>query len=97
MELMDDDSLLVMERAFNGVTLQRIVTLKKVFLDRCNQHNKCYSRKVAEFNSDDGWHVDNFEGLTKIVGDYFIMISDDNDSLFQKCMVVLFKVDETQE
>jgi len=91
LEFIDDDTLMVLERKFNGLSFQRVITLSKVFLDNCKK-NLCKEEILAIFDSSDGWNVDNFEGLTKVGKNRYLMVSDDNDSLLQKTLLVLFKI-----
>jgi hypothetical protein len=63
-----------------------------VDLNNCNKHHVCKSKYLAAFDSYKGWHIDNFEGLTKVGKNRFLMISDDNDSFFQKTLLVLFEI-----
>jgi hypothetical protein len=43
-------------------------------------------------DSQKGWHIDNFEGLTKVGKNLYLMVSDDNESIFQKTLFVLFEL-----
>ncbi len=80
--------LLILERDFNRLTRRRksVLTLLDPETGR--------SRTVAEMDSAGGWGLDNFEGLTRLSGDRFLMISDDNDSPFQHTVLVLFELTE---
>ncbi len=89
-ELMPDNNLLVLEREFNLLRGYSI-TLKKVIIVGCKSQ-LCPSMTLASLKSRDGWELDNFEGLTHIRDDIYLMISDDNSNPFQKCIAVLFRV-----
>lgn len=91
LEFIDDDTVMVLEREFNYISRQRVITLSKVYLDKCKK-SVCKSRLLAKLDSKDGWKIDNFEGLTKIGKSQYLMISDDNDSLLQKTLLVLFEI-----
>lgn len=91
MEVMDDGNILVMERAYNGLLAPFVITLKKVYLNEC-QSGRCYSKQLAKFNSHKGWNIDNFEGLTKVGKNRYLMISDDNANFFQKTLLIYFEV-----
>jgi hypothetical protein len=90
-EVMDDGNLLVLERSYTGLLNPFVVTLKKIFLDKC-EHGMCQSKVVAKLNSHKGWDVDNFEGLAKVGENRYVMISDDNDNFFQKTLLIYFEV-----
>jgi len=91
-EMIDGDSILVLLRDFNHITRQRSTILKRVHLDRCNKKMVCKSKTLAFMDSYEGWKIDNFEGLTKISNNLYLMVSDDNDSIFQKTLFVLFEI-----
>ena len=90
-QTMSDGNLLVLEREFRLFGLGHTIWLKKVPIMQC-QESSCPAKTLARLNSSDGWKLDNFEGLTRISEDRYLMISDDNDSFLQKCIIVLFEV-----
>jgi hypothetical protein len=47
---------------------------------------------VAIFQSDQGWLLDNFEGLTRHRALQFFIISDDNCSNLQSTLLVYFEL-----
>ena len=93
MEVMEDGNLLVLERSYTGLMDPFVVTLKKVYLNQCRK-GWCKTKVLLKMNSHKGWDVDNFEGLTRIDGDRYLMISDDNDNFFQKTLLIYFEVTE---
>lgn len=90
-EFIDKDSVLVLLREFNEFTRKRVTTLREVDLNDCEK-GVCKSRVLAKLDSSEGWHLDNFEGLTKVSENRYLMISDDNGSFFQKTLLVLFEI-----
>jgi hypothetical protein len=90
-EVMDDGNVLVIERSYSDMLSPLIVTLKKVYLDRC-QKGLCQSKVLLKMNSHRGWGVDNFEGLAHVGQNRYVMISDDNDNFFQKTLLIYFEV-----
>ena len=91
MEFIDNNRLLTLERSFNFITRKRVIILKEINLNK--SHNGICSTKVlAVMNSSNGWNLDNFEGLSKVGKNKFLMISDDNGGFFQKTLLVLFEV-----
>jgi hypothetical protein len=91
MEMMPNDDLLVLERAYSTLS-PTVITLKKVYLSRCKVASVCDAKELARFSSAEGWAVDNFEGLTRIDEHLYLMISDDNNNFFQRTILVLFEV-----
>jgi hypothetical protein len=90
-EVMEDGNILVLERSFTGYMDPFVVTLKKVYLDRCRR-GVCPATILLKMNSHKGWDVDNFEGLAKVGKERYVMISDDNDNFFQKTLLIYFEV-----
>ena len=91
MEFIDDDKLLTLERSFNKSTHQTVIVLTKVFLDRCDG-GVCKNERLALLDSERGWNLDNFEGLSKVGKNRFLMISDNNGRKYQKTLLVLFEI-----
>ncbi len=90
-EELDDGNLLILERAKSGRLSPITITLRKLYLDQKEGTN--YKTEIlAMMKSRDGWSLDNFEGLTKVGKNRFLMVSDDNGSIFQKSILVYFKV-----
>ena len=86
------DTLLVLLRDFTYLTGRRITTLMKVHLDTCNKLRVCKSETLAKLDSADGWRLDNFEGLTSVDKNKFLMLSDNNGNILQKTLLVLFTI-----
>jgi hypothetical protein len=91
MEVTDDGNVLVLERSFRGFLEPLVVTLKKVYLNRCRK-GRCESEVLVKMSTHKGWDIDNFEGLAKVGPHRYVMISDDNDNFFQKTLLVYFEV-----
>jgi hypothetical protein len=92
LEFFDKNTILVLLRDFNYMTRRRVTTLVKVYLNKCNKNQVCKSDVLAKLNSADGWQLDNFEGLTRIDTNRYLMVSDDNENIFQKTLLVLFEI-----
>ncbi len=90
-EVMDDGNLLVLERSYTGLMNPFVVTLKKVYIQKCKK-KMCKTKVLAKMSSHKGWDVDNFEGLAKVGKDRYVMVSDDNDNFFQKTLLIYFEV-----
>lgn len=96
MEALEDGSLLVMERAFVSPLLPLIISLRQVWLKYCvgcEEAGENPVREIAIFDSSQGWHVDNFEGLSLHHDSFFFMVSDDNNrQFFQKTLLSYFEI-----
>ncbi|WP_455756814.1 esterase-like activity of phytase family protein [Sulfurimonas sp.] len=87
LEFINKDEIMILQRELNSFTRRRIITISKL-----NLKNNEY-KILAKLDTKKGWDIDNFEGLTKIDEKKYLIISDDNDSFFQKTLLVLFEVD----
>ena len=92
MEVMDDKNILLIERSYNGLSKPFIITLKKVYINRCNQKKLCQSKVLASFNSAEGWGYNNFEGLAKVGKNRYLMVSDNNRRSLLPTTLLYFKV-----
>lgn len=90
MESLPDNNLLILERDYN-LFRGHSIWLSRVNIMEC-ETGRCRSENLARLKSSDGWKLDNFEGLTHIKDDLYLMISDDNGSFLQKCILVLFEI-----
>ncbi|MBU1668585.1 esterase-like activity of phytase family protein [bacterium] len=93
-EVMDDGNLLILERAYSGLANPFVITLKKLYLDKCDKQRSCQTKVLAEFNSHDGWGVNNYEGLTRIGNNRYLMVSDDGNQQLLRTVLVYFEVKE---
>jgi len=93
-EVMDDGNLLILERAYAGLTKPFIVTLTKLYLNRCDKKQNCQSRVLTSFDSRKGWAINNYEGLAKVGKNRYIMISDNNNKFILNTQLIYFEVNE---
>ena len=91
LEFIDKNRVLILQREFNKFTRKRVTTLCELNLKKCKK-TICESKTLAQLDSSKGWKIDNFEGLTKVGKNRYLMISDDNGSFFQKTLLVLFEI-----
>lgn len=89
-ELLPDNNLLILERKYN-LFRGHTIWLSRVNIMEC-ETGHCPSENLATLKRSDGWKLDNFEGLTRIKDDLYLMVSDDNGNFFQSCIVVLFEI-----
>lgn len=92
LEVMDDNNLLVLERAYNGISKPLFITLKKVYLNQCDSKQWCQSEVLAKFNSAEGWGFNNFEGLAKVGKNRYVMVSDNNQYDFMPTILTYFEI-----
>ncbi|MBN2825858.1 MAG: esterase-like activity of phytase family protein [Campylobacterales bacterium] len=93
LEVMDDGNILVLERAYNGLFAPFVVTLKKVYINKkCHKKRLCKDEVLAVFDNSKGWSLDNFEGITKVGKDSYLIVSDDGDNFYQDTLLIYFRV-----
>ncbi len=86
-EVMDDKHILVLERAFNWFIGKFEVNLAELNLETGRQE-LLLKLKINRF-----FNMENFEGLAKIGKNRYLMISDDNDSIFALTKLVYLEID----
>ncbi|GAB2789873.1 hypothetical protein GCM10027040_15190 [Halomonas shantousis] len=82
------DDLLALERAYTPPA-SLAITLRRVSLEA---NGDLTVSTLAQLKTGEGWSVDNFEGLTHLDGNRYLMVSDDNFSLLQKTLLSCFEV-----
>lgn len=87
-ESTSDGNLLALFRRVHLPSLNFDISLKKIYLKR----GECRVEEIATIKDSDGANIDNFEGLTKIDKNLYLMISDDNDNFFEETLLVLFEL-----
>jgi len=90
-EVTDDGNILVLERSFDTKNFLITITLKKVYLTEC-KHRKCRSEILARLRSDQGWVLDNFEGLARVAPHRYVMVSDDGNNVFERTLLIYFEL-----
>ncbi len=90
MEWLDADRLMVLERDFDRL-LYRLVTRLRIASGLAGDDAELTVRDLAHFDNREGWRVDNFEGLTRWLGERFLIVSDDNDNILQRTLLLMFE------
>jgi hypothetical protein len=91
-EALPEGGLLTLERAFVAPILPFVISLRRTEPLLPGMEAPLKVADVAVFNSSQGWHLDNFEGLTHYRDLRFFMVSDDNCIPFQKTLLVHFEL-----
>jgi len=91
MEMMPDGDLMLLTRKFSFRSFTFETMLVKVNLKERNS-GVCQSEILAWMSAKKGWHIDNFEGLTHLYDNLYMMISDDNNNPFEKTILTLFEL-----
>ncbi|WP_020393631.1 esterase-like activity of phytase family protein [Thiolinea disciformis] len=91
LEVLPDQSLLVLERAWAGFPNPFVISLRRVDILNCKPKTPCAVQNLAVFSG--LLSIDNFEGLTHIKDNLYLMVSDDNQSDLLSTKLTLFKID----
>ena len=92
-EALPDGRLLIMERAWHSIWYPLVITLKEV---RFGDDGAAESRTLAKLSSQQGWMLDNFEGLSRHRDDNFFIVSDDNGNSYQRTLLLYFGLPKPQ-
>ncbi|WP_227370427.1 esterase-like activity of phytase family protein [Halomonas sp. M20] len=82
------NDLLALERAF-APPAPLVISLRRVQL---GSNAQIEVKTLAQLSSGDGWRLDNFEGLTHLGGNRYLMVSDDNFRLVQETLLTCFEL-----
>jgi len=86
LEVKDKDTILLLERAYSGIFSPFVVTLKEYNLKSKK------SKIIFQLNSTNGDEMANYEGLTKVAKDRYLIVSDDNNNPFAKSELLYIKI-----
>ncbi|MDX1253134.1 MAG: esterase-like activity of phytase family protein [Gammaproteobacteria bacterium] len=86
LEMLPDGNLLVLERSFTGSTKPLVVSLRYVNLAGCPVDGACNVEDLAVFSEG----LDNFEGLTHIGNNRFLIVSDHGKKDHRNTTFMLF-------
>ena len=85
-ETIDNDHILVLERAYSGIFSRHVITLQELNLKTDKQ------KLIWQFDGSSDY-IENYEALAKVGDNRYIMISDDNENFFQKTKLIYFKIE----
>jgi hypothetical protein len=91
MEVLDDGTVLSLERAFVMAVMPVAFTLRRFALPAAPE-GILTVRTVAAFDAGDGWITDNFEGLAQHRNGHVFIVSDDNGSALQSTYLVYLEL-----
>ncbi|MFT4581088.1 MAG: hypothetical protein ACI915_002231 [Gammaproteobacteria bacterium] len=93
MESMQNGDLLILERRYSSIFKPVIFALRRVSLStHADTLKATVVEEVVHFNISDGWNIDNFEGVARHEGNRYFLISDDNENLFQKTLLMYVEI-----
>ncbi|GHC34118.1 hypothetical protein GCM10010082_30990 [Kushneria pakistanensis] len=86
-----NDDILMLERDFK-VGRPLIISLRRARITNASPDSIIPGNTIARLASDENWRLDNFEGLTQIGPQRYLMVSDDNFSWLQRSLLGCFDV-----
>ncbi len=92
METMPNGNILVLERRFASLFQPIIFALRELNLSAPELSEAKLVREVIHFNSSDAWKIDNFEAVAHHTENRYFVISDDNESVFQKTLLIYLEI-----
>ena len=93
-EVMDNNHLLILERAFTSVFEPMHITLKRLYLNRCNKKHFCKTEVLITYTGQAGMNISNYEGLAKVGKNRYLMVSDNNNKAILSTKLIYFKVNK---
>ncbi|MGR8949420.1 MAG: esterase-like activity of phytase family protein [Gammaproteobacteria bacterium] len=97
METTPGGNILVLERRFASMFQPIVFAVRELQLSTPASHQALVVRDVVKFSSTDGWKIDNFESVAHHRNNRYFVVSDDNESLFQKTLLVYFEINEVPQ
>jgi hypothetical protein len=91
METLAGGNLLIIERVYSSMFKPVIYALRELSFEKIDE-SAIKVKEIAHFNSREGWMIDNFEGVARHKENHYFMVSDDNESTFQKTLLIYFKI-----
>jgi len=92
LEMLPNGNILVLERALSTF-FHLTISLRELDMNHCDAHSFCPVKPLAIFDNNEGWFIDNFEGLTHYRDNLYFMVSDDNNqTLLQNTLLSLFEI-----
>ncbi|MEE9352089.1 MAG: esterase-like activity of phytase family protein [Thiotrichaceae bacterium] len=87
-----DGSIILLERSWPNPLGRLVIGVRRIKLAECQPYSPCPVEDLAIFDSDKGWMVDNYEGLSQYQGNQFFMVSDDNSGILQNTLLTLIEI-----
>lgn len=91
LQTLPNGNLLILERAWSGVMNPLVISLRYLDFGQCNKEGYCNIENLSVLSS--LFLVDNFEGLTHVRDNLYLMVSDDGHSSLQRTLLTLFRLE----
>jgi len=87
MEYIGDNNFLMLERIY-----RQLFNTAEIILRIWNPDTAEKPKTLARLSPEEGFRIDNFEGLTHYRNQRYFIISDDNDNFLQKTLLLYFEI-----
>ncbi|MEW6331530.1 MAG: esterase-like activity of phytase family protein [Pseudomonadota bacterium] len=94
MECLGQGQLLVLQQNYQNPFGQVVVMLRRVQLTPDSAAQPLKPETLVTLDSNKGFLMDNFEGLTRHRGNRFFMVSDNNDLFVQRTLLMYFELSD---
>lgn len=91
LEALPNGNMLMIERSWSGLMNPFVLALRYVDFQQCAPAGVCQAQDL--YVSSSYLFIDNYEGLTHIKGNQYLMVSDDGNSSFLNTKLTLFTLD----
>jgi len=90
MTALNDGRIIALERAYGGLLSGIQTTLHRIIFNG----KQMQADQIHTFTPEEGLFDDNFEGITHLDENYFMMVSDDNNHPLKRTLLVYFEIIE---
>ncbi len=92
MECLGDGAILVLHQNYQNPLGRIVTTLKRVRLTSVSSGQTLTPETIVALDNEQGFQIDNFEGLARHKGNRFFMVSDNNDLFVQRTLLMYFEL-----
>jgi len=92
MTILADGRIIALERTYSGLLSGMHTTLHRIIL----HGTQVQADQIHTFTPEEGLFNDNFEGITHIDGNHFMMVSDVNNHPLKRTLLVYFEINERE-
>jgi hypothetical protein len=94
MECLGQGEVMVLQQNYQTPFGQVVVMLRRVQLTPGSPAQPLKPETIVTLDSNKGFQIDNFEGLTRHRGNRFFMVSDNNDLFVQRSLLMYFELSD---
>lgn len=92
MECPGDGAVMVLHQNYQNPLGRIVTTLKRVRLTSGSSNQSLTPETIVALDNEQGFQIDNFEGLARHKGNRFFMVSDNNDIFIQRSLLIHFEL-----